>query len=379
LSLQIYPKEIAKYDAGKHIWKLKNGSIIEFGYCDAEKDVTKYQSAEYDIIRFDELTHFSEFQYQYLLSRIRGVNNYPKQAKSTTNPGGVGHMWVKQRFIDNHLPNVEWTDKAGRRFIFIPAKVTDNKFLMQSDPDYIKRLEQLPENERKALLDGSWDIFEGQVFIEFRRDIHVIEPFEIPEHWRRFRSIDWGYNDPTCVLWHAVDTEGRVTTYRELYINHTAASDVAKLIVEMSKGENIEYTVASPDMWQKRGLRGIEGESIAETFLKCGVPLIPADNQRILGWQRIHEYLKIQPDGLPLWRCFSTCSNLIRTLPAAVYDKNKPEDIDPNCEDHALESLRYFLMSRPRKSIIVEPKTIKIIPFDPLRTPKKHKKNFMHL
>ena len=156
-------------------FKIPTGSTIEFGYCDAESDVYRYQGAEYDTIRFDELTHFTESQYLYLLSRLRGANSFPKQIKSSTNPGGVGHQWVKARFIDPAPPETEF--KAGRRTrIFLPSRVQDNHFLMESDPEYLARLNELPENQKRALLYGEWDLFEGQFFPEFRRETHVSKP-----------------------------------------------------------------------------------------------------------------------------------------------------------------------------------------------------------
>jgi phage terminase large subunit len=348
-SLDIFDQGQAKYNESDKKWKFTNGSLIEFGYCDSENDVTQYQSAEYDIIRFDELTHFSEFQYTYLISRIRGVNKFPKQIKSSTNPGGIGHAWVKKRFIDDQIPGREFYGDHDIRLIFIPSLVTENTYLMESDPRYIQRLEQLPENQRKALLYGEWEIFEGQYFPEFLKDKHVVQPFSIPEHWKRFVSIDWGYNDPCAIYWHAVDQEKRVYTYRELYITQTLASDVSKKIQELSGDENIAYVVGSPDMWQKRGNSdGISGESIAETFSKNGLNVIRADNDRLNGWQRMHEYLADAPDGTPYWQIFNICTQLIRTLPALVHDEKRVEDVSDKCEDHAPESCRYALMSRPR-------------------------------
>lgn len=376
-SLTMYPQNLTTYNTSKHIWKFRNGSIIEFGYCERESDVTKYQSAEYDVIRFDELTHFSEFQYLYLKSRLRGANPYPKQLKSTTNPGSVGHMWVKQRFIDVAAPLEVYTDEHNETRIFIPAKVEENRFLMQADPNYIKRLEQLPENQKKALLHGDWNIFEGQFFSEFRYDLHVVEPFKIPEEWKKIRGIDWGYNDPCAVYWAAIAPDGHIYIYKELYVNQTLASDVAKKIVEMSKDENIEYTVMSPDAWQKRGIKDIDGESIAEIFAKNGVPAIQADNSRIIGWQQMHEFLATAPDGKPFMQIFSNCRNLIRTLPAAIFSETNPEDISDKCEDHAIEAVRYILMSRPKPKIIREKP---LIPkFDPFSVPKKLKKDFLRM
>jgi hypothetical protein len=161
VSLELYPKEVYRYNSGKHTGVFVNGSIIDFGYCDKENDVYKYQSAEYDVIRFDELTHFTEYMYTYLISRVRGANPFPKYVKSSTNPGGVGHSWVKARFIDSAPPMEEWTTKDNTTRVFIPASVFENKPLMENDPAYIDRLMSLSEKDKKALLYGDWDIFDG--------------------------------------------------------------------------------------------------------------------------------------------------------------------------------------------------------------------------
>lgn len=220
--------------------------------------------------------------------------------------------------------------------------------LLQADPGYVKQLQALPEDLRRAYLDGDWDVLSGQFFREFSRARHVCAPFPIPGWWRRFRSIDWGYNDPCAVLWHGVDGEGRVYTYRELYVRQMRADDVAAKILALSQGEQIAYTVASPDMWQKRGAilkseGGFAGESIAELFALAGVPLTPADNSRVAGWQRVRGFLADAADGQPRWQCFPSCENLIRTLPLLVFDRHDREDAADG-EDHAPESLRYALM-----------------------------------
>ena len=297
-------------------------------------------------------------------SRIRGANNFPKRIKSSTNPGSEGHAWVKQKFIDNKEPMKIYTNELGNTQIFIPAKVQENNFLMSADPDYIKRLEELDDDTKAALLYGEWNIFAGQYFKEWRSELHTVQPFEIPTHWKRFRSMDWGYNDPACVLWYAVDPDSRIYVYRELYINETPASKLAAKILELSKGESIAYTAASPDAWGKRGNDSIHGESIAETFLKNGVPLTKADNNRIPGWQRVHEFLQTAPDGKPYVQVFSNCLNLIRTLPMLVHDEHKVEDVSGKQEDHAPESFRYGLMSRPRPKSPEKPKVPANLPED---------------
>ncbi len=163
VSEQVYPQAVGKLVRSENQWRMGNGSVIEFGHCQYESDVTRYQSAEYDVIRFDELTHFTEHQYTYLISRVRGANGFPKQVKSTTNPGGLGHDWVKKRFIDAMSPDTVSEFEGGSR-LFLPAKVTDNVFLMRRDPGYRRRLKNLGEKERRALLEGDWDLQEGRYF-----------------------------------------------------------------------------------------------------------------------------------------------------------------------------------------------------------------------
>ena len=216
-----------------------NGSRIEFGYLSNDGAVTMYQSAEYDIIRFDELTHFSEYQYTYMQSRIRGVNSFPKQIKSSTNPGNAGHGWVKERFIDPAPPG-EVIKEGGRTRVFIPARVSDNTFLMDNDPEYVKRLENLPENERKALLYGEWDIFEGQFFAEFSREKHVIDPFDIPAYYKKFASLDYGLDMTACLLYAVSDT-GEVIVYREFCKEGLTLSEAAREIKKICDG--LEITV----------------------------------------------------------------------------------------------------------------------------------------
>lgn len=338
----------AKYSTEKRMFTFPNGSIIKLGYCDTEADVYQYQGQEYDVIGFEEATQFTPFQMQYISTSNRTTRtDFSPRIYYTCNPGGVGHDYIKRLFIDRNFTEDEDPDD----YVFIPAKVSDNKVLMEADPNYVKTLRALPEHLRKAYLDGDWDTVEGQFFSEFQRSVHVIEPFTIPNNWRRFRSMDWGFNDPCCVLWYAVAPDKHIYVYREYYQRQTLAKDVAADIREMSAFEQIDYTVASPDAWQQRGMRDVmQGESIADTFLYNGVPLIKADNNRMSGWQRVRENLAIADDGRPYVQIFSTCYNLIRTLPLLTYGKistGSHEDVAGNLEDHAPESLRYGLMSRP--------------------------------
>ena len=359
----------AVYNSAERVFRFPNGSRIKLGYCDTMQDVYQYQGQEYAVIGLEEATHFTEEQMRFLTTCNRTTRkDFSPRMYYTCNPGNVGHAWVKRLFIDRlYAENENPND-----YLFIPARIYDNKVLLDADPNYIRQLEALPEELRRAHLDGDWDVHAGQYFREFSRDRHVIEPFEMPSWWRRFRSMDWGYNDPCCVLWHAVDGENRVYTYRELYVRETRAGEVAAMVLELSRGESISYTVASPDMWQKRGAvlsgaGGFEGETLAELFTSSGLSLTPADNSRVPGWNRVRDYLAVAPDGRPNWLCFSDCRNLIRQLPALQFDQHNREDAADG-DDHAPEALRYALMSRPHAG--KQPIIRKAKAYDPLSLPE---------
>jgi len=334
------------YNQTHRVFTFPNGSRIKLGYCDSEKDVYQYQGQEYDVIGMEEATQFTESQMQFLTTCSRSVrSDFSPRMYYTCNPGGVGHAWVKRLFIDRRYRNSECADD----YVFIPARVTDNPVLMKN-PSYRITLENLPEPLRRAYLEGDWDVLAGQYFREFSRERHVMEPFEVPASWRRFRAMDWGFNDPCAVLWFAVAPGGRVYVYREYYERRVLSSETARRIRHLTGKEKIAYTAASPDAWQCRGMNAsddLPGMSIAEVFARGGVPLVRADNTRIAGWQRVREYLSDADDGLPRLMIFRTCENLVRTLPMLTFDEHFTEDVSGTCEDHAPEALRYGLMSRP--------------------------------
>ena len=364
VSLDIYPLSIADYNSSKHTWKFNNGSIIDFGYIQYEKDVYQYQSAEYDVIRFDELTHFTEFMYTYMISRCRGANPYPKRIKSSTNPGGVGHSWVKERFIDIGEPNTIHTCKleTGEEVtrIFIPSLVTDNKFMLEYDPDYIKRLDALPEKERKALKYGDWDIYDGMFFPEFKRRIHVIEPFQIPEHWNRYIAMDYGL-DMFAVLFIAIDTKGKAYVYNEIHKPNLIVSEARQTLKSIMRHYKYKYIYAPPDLWNRNR---DTGKSTAELFWEGGIDLTKASNNRIAGWLNVKEWLKVRKvrdeqtgelyEDSDL-KIFSNCINLIKYLPQLQHDEKEPNDVatEPHEPTHITDALRYFCVSRtaPTKEV----------------------------
>jgi len=342
---------VYKYNAAKHTGIFVNGSIIDFGYCDRENDVYKYQSAEYDVIRFDELTHFTEDMYIYLMSRIRGVNDYPKQIKSSTNPGGVGHSWVKGRFIDRCVDGI-YSDGTGTRQ-FIPAKVSDNSFLMKNDKGYINRLNRLSEKDRRALLYGDWDIFDGQYFSEFRRSIHVIKPFSIPKHWKKYFTMDYGL-DMFAGYFIAVDTFGKAYVYKEIYKPNLIISAAAKEIIAAEE-KDISLYYAPPDLYNRRQ---DTGKSVAEIFAEYGILLAKSENNRVQGWYNLKEWLMPYKDEAGHTTAnlviFENCTNLIRTLPALTFDRTNPNDVanTPHEITHAPDALRYFVSGRPSPAVV---------------------------
>ena len=360
-SLALFPKSIYTFNSSTHTGKFKNGSVIDFGYCATENDVYQYQSAEYDVIRFDELTHFTEAQYVYLISRVRGANSFPKQIKSSTNPGGIGHGWVKARFVDPSPPDTAFIGKDGMKRIFIPSLIDDNIFLMKSDPEYKSRLMTLPDSQRRALLHGDWDIFEGQYFTEFDREKHICRPFEIPPHWRRYRTVDYGLDRLAC-LWIAVSEERVAYVYREYCESNLPISEAAAAITERTvKGEDIYATLAPPDLFSRSQETG---KTKASLFSERGVTFTKTSNDREAGWLAIKELL-LPHGGRVGLQIFSTCTELIRCLPSLCVDKIRPTDCatEPHDITHAPDALRGFAIFHSR-------------PNEPTYSPKRKKWSF---
>lgn len=356
--LGMYPRELFTFNASAHTGRFKNGSIIDFGYIANDNDVYQYQSAEYDVVRFDELTHFTEVQYIYLISRVRGANNFPKQIKSSTNPGGVGHTWVKERFVDPSPPNKAFRGADGVDRIFIPSLLSDNKPLNDSDPNYRKRLEALPEKEKKALLYGDWNIFDGQYFTEYDPAIHVIEPFLIPKEWRRWRVFDYGLDRLAC-LWVAMDSARNVYVYRELGKSNMPISAAAAAMLDMTpEGEEIYATFAPPDMWSRSQETGRDK---AQIFYENGLKLYKSFNDREAGWLAVKELLRVDSNGEARLKIFSNCRELIKCLPALQIDRKRPTDCasEPHDITHMPDALRYFAASWSRPVEPERPKRVK--------------------
>ena len=367
----------ARYHEGRHAWTFPSGARILFGSMQYAEDRTKYQGQAYDFIAFDELTHFSYSEYSYLFSRNRpngpGTRVY---IRSTANPGGVGHGWVKERFITAGpalapiRETVHWTDPAGRRQertrsrIFVPSTVWDNRALLDNDPDYVARLAALPEAEKRALLYGDWNSFSGQVFLEWRddpdhyadrRNTHVIDPFRIPDDWAVWCGLDWGYSRPFAVGWFAADHERRLYHIRELYgcdgtPNRGLRWEPAALARAIRETEaqdpnlrgRLIHRVGDPAVWGSDGT-----ESIGALMERERVYFEKGDNARMDGKMQVHHRLAFDDGGIPMLYVFRTCPHFIRTIPALVYDESRVEDVDTDGEDHAYDMLRYVCMKNP--------------------------------
>ncbi len=342
-------------------WTFPGDGVLEFCHADSEDDVYNYQSQQFDFLLLDEATHFTKFQYRYLMTRNRAtVDGITPFCAMGTNPGNVGHMWFKRQFIDPGEPEeVHMVEVEPNRFeshIFIPAKLEDNQKLEERDPGYRETLEASPEKERRQLLEGDWSAFEGQFFPEWRRDIHTVEPFELPGYWQRFRALDYGL-DCTACYWIAVSGSGQLYVYRELWQPDRRLSGAAAKIIEMTgPGESISYTVAGPDLWNRNQDTGMAGvEVMRKQARKMGkdFPMRKADNRRVEGWRVFREYLAPyrgeQEEVTAQMQIFSTCRHLISDIPALTHDDNNPDDAasEPHSITHGPEAIRYGVMSRP--------------------------------
>jgi phage terminase large subunit len=326
---------------------LDNGSTLNLNYCDTDNDIYRYQGREMPVLLFDELTQFPQAWVEYLKTRNRTSNpDWPVVFKGGTNPGGIGHGYIKRYFVDIAPAETVYTDPQTKLTrIFIPAKVDDHP-IEKFKQDYSKKLDAITDPMlRRALRNGEWDVFEGQVFTEFNRDKHVVDPFSIPDHWRRWRSMDYGNKNST--LWFAQDpaTE-RVFVYREWRTEaYMTVDEKARTTKELEAGEPVTYGLADPALWNGSGdHNNKEGKSVAQMYLDAGVSWQPANNDRKAGLAVVHDMLSIADDGLPKLQFFSTCISIIRTLPALPYDKHKVDDVDTKADDHDYDALRYGLM-----------------------------------
>ena len=375
VSKQLYPRAIPgiKFLERDKTWVAPSGATLWMSYLDRDDDVMRYQGQAFNWIGFDEMTQWpTPFAWNYMRSRLRttSASGLPLYMRATSNPGGPGHQWVKKTFIDANKPGEAFwaTDEAGEtitwpkghsregqplfRRKFVPATLFDNPYL-SDDGMYEANLLSLPEHQRRQLLEGDWDINEGAAFPEFNRRDHVVEPFDIPSNWTRFRACDYGYGSYTGVVWFAVAPGSeQLVIYREMYVSKVIATDLADMILEAEAGEKIRYGVLDSSLWHNRG---DTGPSLAEQMILKGCRWRPSDRSRgsrVAGKNEIHRRLQIDEfTEEPRLVIFSSCTNIISQLPSLPLSKNNPEDVDTHAEDHLYDALRYGVMTRPRSNI----------------------------
>ena len=350
-----------KSQLGSNIYFFPNGSTIQFAYLEKDNDVTVYQGQQYCYVGFDELGNYpTDYAWNYMQSRLRSARGYPTFIRGTGNPGGRGQGWIRQRFMDGKLPNRIYVReiklKSGevRRYssCFIPSSLYDNKVLMENDPEYEAKLLMLPPHLRDALLNGSWDVFAGQVFSAFKRETHVRARFTIDSrYWFKFCSLDWGWSHPYDLQWWAVNRDGRMYMYRETYgckegEYNTGVKEGSDHLAErawsMALNEGVTDCVADPAIFAKTD----DQPSIAEVFEKYGWRMHRGNNDRVNGLILFNQMIEnTDENGIPMLTVAPECEGFIRTIPSLTPDPKHQEDIDSRLEDHPYDAGRYAVMS----------------------------------
>lgn len=375
------------YNEAKHVVTWNNGSTTRFGYCRNENDVYQYQGAEFLFIGIDELTHFTLKQWQFLTSRNRcpvpeytegdnkGKRVFPCMA-GATNPGNIGHAWVKALWVDKVAPSgferPELYDPED--YDFISARIADNP-IYANDANYKKSLAALPDKLRRAFLEGDWSVFSGQYFDLFEVGRHTgrAEDCCLPDWAPRWISIDWGFHHPSAVYWHglgdsgslsyhsplaarhfapdrqSLPTEGeqhgrRIITYREFVQNELSPRMLAQAIVERTARETIREIYLSPDAFARRTSEASIAEQLGDVLQQNGLPRpAPADDDRIGGWQLMYQMLERDA-----WVITDNCSRLIACLPLLVRDERRVEDVRKMEGDDPADAARYGVVPGAR-------------------------------
>jgi len=396
----LYPLLGGEYRSGEHRWYFPSGAKISLGHVQHETDKYNFHGKEFHYIFFDELTEFEENMYTFILANVRcSVPGLTLRIRSSSNPGGIGHVWVKKRFVDPCKPvqtriykggdgkehemfaPVVYVDpESGTTRCFVPATVYDNPALMINDPSYVRRLEMLPALEKMRLLHGVWDAFEGQVFSELSKLKHGADDFEIPYEWKKFMVFDWGYARPWCSLWFAVDFDGVLYLYREYYGaknyedwkagkikdisfdigTRQTNNAIIQKIQEIETNERIRVRIADPACWSPTKIKGsnkVHGPSFVEDAQKEGMFFLKADNDRIRGIQQVHQRLEMEItidndtgevlDEKPRLVVFNSCRRFWEEMQGLREDEKNPEDVDTEQPDEGYDCFRYGCMYRP--------------------------------
>lgn len=390
---EIYEKLGARFNASEYKFTFPSGAQHWFGYLETDEHARQYDTDEFNLVQFEELAHFTEYQYLYLTTRCRTSSNLPAIVRNAATPGNIGNRWVFERFVKEAREGYKLLKdkKTGMTRIFIPAKASDNKDLIKNDPTYVTRLQLLPPAERRAKIEGDWEAFEGQGFPEFRirpfvgepeNACHVIEPFKIPDWWPKVVAIDWGYDHRTAVLWAAISPERRAYVYRQYSCRRTPikiwGADIQR---EGQYDQTVVDYVIDPSAQINVGAEKTIWEQVMDA---TGWNIRLADNDRISGRQLLHEYLRWEPrpprfrpeqeynlelslsilrnngtkawkeyensfvpdqpeTNLPKLQIFNTCPDLISVIPQCSNNEKKPEDILKFDGDDFYDDARYLI------------------------------------
>ena len=357
-TLQLYPEIVpgAVWREAESRWKFPSGAIIQMGYAEHEKDILNFKTFEYDLICFDELTSFTEWQYLFMFLRNRTKSaDLPPLIRAATNPGDIGHEWVFRRFIKDRIPYNVYNEYvlANKKQIavprqFIPSRIWDNPAMPNRD-EYIAGIMQLNAADVAAYLYGEWSRLAGAMF----QDVLVSPLNDLADKKDYFivRSIDFGISDPTCVLWLAhYPKSGLTDIVSELYLTEPSLDEVAKAIKQRELQMGLlspVYSVGSPEMFNKQAT---SNQSIATMLGIQGVYLDKGNIDLTAGWSRIRTLQ--QRGAIRAWPGNDTdeiwgAPNVCRTLPTLQRDTgmNKdPNRLRPRQEDHAADALRYGIM-----------------------------------
>jgi hypothetical protein len=366
---QLYFPFGAEERKSESLFTFPNGANIKFRYLEHDDDVYDYQGHNYTWIGFDELGNYrTSYPWEYMLMCLRSTS-VPEEwlrIRGTGNPGGYGHTWLKKRFIEGYEPYKVYRhqigiDGHGRDMYisraFVPATVDDNEILMKNNPQYKAFLMAQPERIRQAMLEGRWDIKSGgEYFSDFDERVHVCRPFLMGDGWYRFYALDWGYKSPYAVVKLAVNKDGMMVVYGELYGqgvvdgvekentgSQTPSTEVAKTVAEHMAEEGVTECVADYSIWENKGGTG----TVVESFFNEGIGMIKAyKHHRESRFQKMHDLLNLKDEfGNPYLRIFQTCKYTIREIENIQCDKNKPETPDSRQPDHAIDALSYGIVS----------------------------------
>jgi Phage terminase large subunit len=318
----------------------RNGSRIIIGGFKDEKDIEKYLGIEYDIIVIEECTQISETKKDKLRGSLRtSKSKWRPRIYLSTNADGIGLSWFKKMFIEPFRKGIE------RLTRFFDVTHIYNPFI---NPEYQSWLDSLTGPLGKAWRDGDWDAFAGMAFPQWNRERHVVQPFEIPNHWIKWRSTDWGFASPFSTHWYTKDPDTRrIFVYREFYGAGMTDRQQARGIRDMTPDEIIFVHYADPALWERKN-RDDEVFSTADEYKKEGVVLTKADNDRLSGKRKVNNILADLPDGEPGLQVFETCPHMIEQFSSLAADERNPEDVDTDQEDHAYDDCRYALTNEKR-------------------------------